>query len=64
VTKLRWFAEFGLINYWVLDAYAKSLDCLVLDGGSYRVDQHGGDGDEVRPSLFPGLVLPLKEIWG
>lgn len=64
VTKRRWFAEFGVPNYWILNAYAKTLECLVLDGKSYRVDQQGRDNDELRPSLFPGLVIPLKEVWG
>ena len=63
VTKLRWFAEFGLPNYWIQDAYTKSLECLVLERGSYRVDQQGRGNDDLRPSLFPGLVIPLKEIW-
>jgi Uma2 family endonuclease len=64
VTKLRWFAEFGVRNYWILDPYAKSLECLVLDGASYRVDQQGRGSDELRPSLFCGLVIPLKDQWG
>jgi len=62
-TKRQWYGEFGVPNYWLLNPYARSLECLVLDRGSYRVDQHGRDRDEVRPSLFGGLVLPLAELW-
>lgn len=62
-TKKRWYAEFGVPNYWVLDAFAKSLQCMVLDGGSYRTEFNAGDADVVRPQLFPGLVLPLTPVW-
>ncbi|MEO6436855.1 MAG: Uma2 family endonuclease [Tepidisphaeraceae bacterium] len=62
-TKRRWYAEFGVPNYWLLDAYRRSLDCLVLDGGEYRVDQAETGEAEIRPSLFPGLVIPLRELW-
>ncbi len=62
-TKRRWYAEFGVPNYWLLDPFKKTLECLVLRDGTYQ-DDTAGDGEvEVRPSLFPGLVLRLGEIW-
>jgi Uma2 family endonuclease len=62
-TKRRWYAEFGVPNYWLLDTFNRSLECLVLDGGAYRVDAAGRGDDEVRPSLFPGLAIRLRELW-
>jgi Uma2 family endonuclease len=62
-TKRKWYAEFGVQNYWILDAFEESLQCLVLRDGNYLVDVTGRSKDEVRPSLFPGLVIPLKDIW-
>jgi Uma2 family endonuclease len=62
-TKLQWYEQFGVPNYWMLNVYAKTLRCLVLDGGKYRLDQEGRDTGEVRTSLFPGLVIPLKDLW-
>lgn len=62
-TKRRWYAEFGVPNYWLLDAFGRSLQCLVLENGAYREDAAGSQEQEVRPSLFPGLVIPLKQIW-
>jgi Uma2 family endonuclease len=50
-------------NYWILDGYAESLECLVLEGGKYRRDALGRKSDEVRATLFPGLAIPLTEIW-
>ena len=64
-TKWRWYAEFGVPNYWLLNAFDQTLRCLVIDkqAGTYREDASGRDNDEVRPSMFPGLVIPLAEVW-
>jgi Uma2 family endonuclease len=62
-TKKRWYAEFGVPNYWVLDAFKKSLQCMVLDGRSYRTEATAGDDQTVQPGLFPGLMLSLTQVW-
>ncbi|HEV8378828.1 MAG TPA: Uma2 family endonuclease [Tepidisphaeraceae bacterium] len=62
-TKRAWYAEFGVRNYWLLDAQERTLECLVLKGSSYRVDQAGQFKDTLRPSLFPSLVINLADIW-
>jgi len=62
-TKRRWYAEAGVPNYWLLDAMERTLECLILDGPDYRVDQSGKDDAELRPAMFPGLVIPLAKIW-
>jgi Uma2 family endonuclease len=62
-TKFRWYAEFGVKNYWILDTFKRSLECWTLDGKSYRSDAAGRDADEIRPSLFPELTISLAELW-
>ncbi len=63
-TKRRWYAEFGVPRYWLLDVFEKSLECLILDGGSYRVDAAAqGNHGSVTPASFPGLDLRLEKIW-
>ncbi|MDB5296944.1 MAG: hypothetical protein JWO31_2927 [Phycisphaerales bacterium] len=62
-TKRRWYAEFGVPNYWLLDVFDRSLECLVLDGPAYRQDAAGRDADVVRPAAFPELAIPLAEVW-
>lgn len=62
-TKMKWYAEFGVPNYWIIDAFQKSLECFILEEEAYRPDQSGRDHQPVRPSLFPGLILPLDRIW-
>lgn len=68
-TKLRWYAEFGIPHYWLLNTFNRSLRFLVLAKGrgakpaAYRVEAEGRGEQEVRSSLFPGLVIPLAEVW-
>lgn len=63
VTKRRWFAEMKVPNYWLLNYFDRSLECLALEGDDYRVDASGKGEQEVRPSLFPGLVISLGKLW-
>ena len=62
--KRRWYAEFVVANYWILDPFKRTLKCLVLSGENYQDDVIGQDHQEIRPSLFPGLVLCTGEIMG
>ena len=32
-TKRRWYADFGVRHYWIVDGLRHTLDCLLLDGG-------------------------------
>lgn len=62
-TKFRWYAEFGVPNYWIVDAYAKTLDCYALEQGAYSLDVKGKGKQILKPSAFEGLQLRLPEIW-
>lgn len=62
-TKKRWYAEFGVPNYWVLDAFSRSLECFMLKNRTYRKDCRGRDNDAIRPAVFPGLVMDLAALW-
>jgi Uma2 family endonuclease len=62
-TKRRWYAERQAPNYWILDPYQRTLECLILEGNEYRTDQSGRDKDELRPAMFPGLVIPMAKLW-
>ncbi len=62
-TKRNWYAEFGVRNYWLLDGYQRTLECLVLEANQYRADVSGSAAEILRPSQFPGLVLNLAELW-
>lgn len=62
--KRGWYQDFGVGHYWLVDAYKRELQCLVLDAGSYRVDASGsGDDARIAPPTFPGLTFELRDIW-
>jgi hypothetical protein len=63
VTKFADYARFGVPNYWIVDAYKRSIQCMVLQGGQYVEDVAGVGEDVLRPSAFPGLTLPLKKVF-
>jgi Uma2 family endonuclease len=63
-TKRRWYADFGVKHYWILDAYRQSLECLTLHGNEYRTDARGSGKEKLSPSAFPGLHIDLASIWG
>lgn len=64
LTKRRWYAEAQVPHYWLLDSYQQTLECLVLEGVEYRIDQAGRGTAELTPSRFPELILPLGRLWG
>jgi Uma2 family endonuclease len=63
-TKRHWYAELGVPNYWIVDAFAKRLDCLRLENGVYVDGGSGVKGEVVAAAAFDGLVVPLNEVWG
>lgn len=62
-TKRRWYAEFGVPHYWLMNPFDRTLCCLVLRGPAYAEDASGRDNDSVRPTAFPGLVIQLPDVW-
>lgn len=62
-TKRRWYAEFGVPNYWLLNPFKQTLKCLVLRNGNYEDDAGGKGNEDIKPALFPGLSLKLGELW-
>jgi Uma2 family endonuclease len=63
VLKRRFYAEAGIPNYWILDAYQRSLECLALRRGAYALDQIGRGKGKVTPKCFPGLSIDLGAVW-
>jgi Uma2 family endonuclease len=63
-TKRRWYAEFGVPHYWLLDGYARTLECLSLERGRYRVDASGKQAQLIRPRMMSGLAIRLASVWG
>jgi len=63
VFKMKIYARYGVKNLWLIDPHNRTLEAFELDKETYRlVDALAGE-EIFRPSLFPDLTIPLKEIW-
>lgn len=63
--KLRRYAAAGIPHYWLFDGEAREVEELALgEHGDARVAVLRGPGATFRPALFPGLAIPLDELWG
>ncbi len=58
--KRRIYERSGTAEYWIVDPAEPSVTQLVLRDGVYVETSHG---DELRPAILPGVVIPLPEVW-
>lgn len=63
VSKRTWYAGFGVPHYWIVNAYAKTLECLRLEGPNYVRDAAGKGDDVLKLSALPGLQIRLRDVW-
>jgi Uma2 family endonuclease len=63
VTKLRWYAQIGVAEYWLVDVEAKTLEQLLLRGQTYEIADSLADGEVFRPATFAGLEIALGRLW-
>lgn len=64
VVKRRYYAEASIPNYWILDVYDRSLECLTLKKkGEYVIDQIGRGKAKISPACFRGLTIDLAKVW-
>ena len=62
-TKKGWYAKFGVSNYWIVDAYQKTLECFRLEGSEFVLDAKGKGDQILKRPAFPGVVIALRDIW-
>lgn len=63
ILKSNIYAAFGVRHYWHIDPEAAALQAFVLDNGRYAIEASLMDDDVFTPSLFPGLQIPLRELF-
>jgi Uma2 family endonuclease len=64
VTKLRWYARLGIPEYWLIDGAARTLERLVLQGGTYAIAASLAEDETFQPDSFEGLEIPLRRLLG
>jgi Uma2 family endonuclease len=60
--KLRRYATSGVPHYWILDTDGPRIEERVLGEDGYRLVGTFGPGEVFRPTIFPGLEIPMDDI--
>lgn len=61
--KARRYSALGVPHYWLIDPEGSRVECYRAQAGVYALVIEGhGDGSVAHPD-WPGLVLPLPELW-
>jgi len=63
IHKANTFAKHGVPHYWILDPAPHTLEAFELEKGKYRLVFAQSEDDGFEPTLFPGLKIPLGELW-
>ncbi len=61
--KMRCYAAAGVPHYWLLDYRRRQLEAYRLGALGYELTGTYGPGDTFRPELFPGLRIPIDDLW-
>jgi Uma2 family endonuclease len=64
VTKLRYYAQLGAPEYWIIDPQARTLERLMLRDGAYVIAGSCAEDETFRPQSFDGLEIPPQKLWG
>jgi Uma2 family endonuclease len=64
VTKLRWYAQRGVPEYWIVAPEEQTVERLVLRDGAYVIAASHASDEVFQPASFEGLEIPLAKLWG
>jgi Uma2 family endonuclease len=62
--KLRRYAAAGVPYYWIVDPATRTLEAFHLGEQGYELTDTYGPGSLFQPALFPGLEIPIDNLWG
>lgn len=63
LTKSALYARFGVPSYWVVDPDLDRIEFYRLENGTYRLDCTVSSPEVAEPPEFPGLRIPLAEVF-
>jgi Uma2 family endonuclease len=61
--KLQVYQEAGISHYWVVDPDEQTMQAYSLIDNTYTLVASGIDDDVLEHRDFPGLVIPLADLW-
>jgi Uma2 family endonuclease len=61
--KMRRYAAAGVPHYWLVDPRTRALEAYRSTRQGYEHIGTYGPGSVFRPELFPGLEIPIDDLW-
>ena len=63
ITKTQLYAKHGVPHYWLLDPDQQTVEAYELVGDQYKLVVKAQNAELFNPTLFPGLSIPLGDLW-
>lgn len=63
IHKKRIYARHGVPHYWIVDPDGRTFEVYELAGSEYRLAGSFAGGATATSPLFPGLEIPLAQLW-
>ncbi len=57
------YARYGVTEYWIVDPKAQAIEVYALGSGGHALSGRYTPADRFASPLFPGLQLPLEEVF-
>jgi Uma2 family endonuclease len=61
--KMQKYAAAGVLHYWIVDPRTRALEDYRLGQQGYELTGTHGPGTTFQSELFPGLEIPIDELW-
>ena len=61
--KMRRSARASVPNYWIMDPESRALEAYGVTEQGYDLLGTYGPGSTFHPPLFPGLEIPIDDLW-
>jgi Uma2 family endonuclease len=61
--KPKQYAFYAVPEFWRIDPSEKTVEIFRLKAGEYELEASLGFGDALTSPLFPGLSLPVSDLW-